>query len=356
MDKKISFSLLCLLFLAGACRQTAPIKDNADVTLTSCILKVSSGLPSLSVSVSNPITNGGAELGRMLFYPQLPSYTSTLSFASSCKFTFGMSDRATVFSKGIDEIYEKKNTMPFSNLLWASAFFMDGRNSSLGEQVPKPVFGVIKTHQRLPDMGTALNQHAYFASLFMQDFGTRILIPELAGKAIEQVESTLLSFSSMFNLNNRGTSLSPYVYREWQIFGGGASQFFYSPLLLSGGDRFQNRRGERSQLFSTCEFYTNGLDLIPDLGCFSVTMHPAALGKFIIPSLRNLIYAGSFMLDGHFDNEEGVVRSYNSANIYILSNRASNIKEHKTNHLLLWTWNIEDVVDFLNAINDEVFT
>jgi len=356
MNKKISFSLVGLIVLLIACRQTDPVKDEFHFNPTPYQLNVPSGLPSFSVPASNPMTVEGVQLGRMLFYEPLLSGNNTLSCASCHKLIYAMSDSTTKFSKGIDGIYGKKNAMPLFNLLWASKFFWNGRTSSLEEQALKPIQDVIEMHETLPNMVAELNQHAYYPALFKQAFGTSVITAELVGKAIAQFERTLLSFSSRFDLSNGGVSLTPSEYRGWQIFKGEASQHLTNPSLPPGGDCFHCHGGEGNPLFSTYEFFNNGLDSMPDSGYFSVSLNPADLGKFKAPSLRNLKYTAPYMHDGRFDSLEQVVRHYNSGVIYSSPNLDPNLKKHKTKPLLLEDQDISDLISFLNTLNDEDFT
>ena len=77
----------------------------------------------------------------------------------------------------------------------------------------------------------------------------------------------------------------------------------------AGGDCF-HCHGE--PLFTNLEMMNNGLDNTPQPGFSAVTGRNSDIGKFKVPSLRNVEKTAPYMHDGRFKTLEEVVEFYNS--------------------------------------------
>lgn len=359
MKRLIPLLFICFLTATQGCRQDIPeMVDNGPVIpATPYTLVLPDRWPSLPVtSVDNPLTKEGIALGRMLFYEPLLSGNNTLSCASCHKIGYAFADSTNRFSKGVTGEFGKRNAMPLFNLNWAKSYFWDGRSPSLEKQALKPVVDPIEMNESLDRMVNELNAHPLYPYYFKRAFGVnKITAPDVA-KALAQFERTLISSGSKFDKSNGGVLLSPSEFRGMQIFFGEFNQQLTNPSMPPGGDCFHCHGNSGNVLFSTFELVNNGLDVVPDSGYATVTKKPSDIGKFKVPSVRNLKFTAPYMHDGRFSTLEQVIRHYNDGIVFNSPNLDPNLKKHNNRPLGLTDDDINDLISFLNTLNDEAFT
>ena len=100
--------------------------------------------------------------------------------------------------------------------------------------------------------------------------------------------------------------------------------------------------------FTDYSFQNNGLYLVyPDSGRARITGRASDVGKFKVPSLRNVELTAPYMHDGSIATLEEVVEHYNSGGQ--LHPNKSNVVRPKN----LTTQQKQDLVNFLKALTDE---
>jgi cytochrome c peroxidase len=240
-------------------------------------------------------------------------------------------------------------------LLWSTKFFWDGRSISLEEQAIRPITDETEMHENWPNLLQELNNHPLYPTLFKRAFMTEQITPELVGKAIAQFERTLISKGSKFD--KTPAALTASEQRGKEIFEGEAYRQLENPNLAPGGDCFHCHGSPGSVLFqnTTKQFSNNGLDLLPDSGLARVTGLPTDIGKFKIPSVRNLKFTAPYMHDGRFNTLEEVIQHYNTGVKYNSPNLDADLKKHNNKPLGLSPQDIQDLINYLNTLNDEDF-
>lgn len=351
--------LLCMLVLiltgVYSCKQKEPVIEEEVYIPTPVSISLPNGWPAFTIPANNPLTKEGIELGRKLFYDPLLSGNNQQSCASCHNLKFAFVDSTNRFSRGIDGTLGKRNSMPLFNLLWSTRFFWDGRARSLEEQAIIPITDVTEMHETWPNLLNELNNHPLYPTLFKRAFMTDEITPQLVGKAIAQFERTLISKDSRFDKNiNR---LTASELRGKEIFEGEAYRQIENPNLAPGGDCFHCHGSPGSVLFqnTTKQFANNGLDLQPDSGLARVTRLSTDVGKFKIPALRNLKFTAPYMHDGRFNTLEEVIKHYNTGVVFWSPNLDVDLKKHNNKPLGLNQQDIQDLINYLNTLNDEEF-
>jgi cytochrome c peroxidase len=171
----------------------------------------------------------------------------------------------------------------------------------------------------------------------------------LAARALAQFQRTLVSDDSR--------------YDRWK-----AGRIALTPEEELGYSVFNSARGDcavchREPHFTTYSFSNIGLDsLIEGTGLGNHTGNPDDMGKWKIPSLRNLAFTAPYMHDGRFATLEDVIDFYETgghftatldANIHNPDNPGGNQSGRKG--LGLTQEERQALLAFLAALNDSGF-
>jgi cytochrome c peroxidase len=294
--------LIVLAFAAVAvgCGEDAP-------PTTPFALAVPQGFPPPPIPEDNLLTVEGVLLGRRLFYDPVLSRDSTQSCASCHNTGFGMTDHGLKYSVGITGAVGDRNSMPLHNLAYHTAFFWDGRSPSLRDLTLLPIQDPREMDHTIEAVLASLNANPVYRDLFWMAFGVRNITAEEVGLAMEQFLLTIMSGSSKFDRFVRGLeSLSAEEQLGLQLFNGEANP----NAPTRGADCFHCHGGT---LFTNHKFMNNGLNEVhDDPGLGGVTGNANDVGKFKVPSLRNIAYTAPYMHDGRFQTLMQVVEFYNS--------------------------------------------
>lgn len=258
------------------------------------------------------MTVEGVALGRKLFYDPLLSADSTMSCAS-CHLQSGSFTDNVAVSTGIDGIAGSRSSMSLMNIgFMYNGLFWDGRSATLEEQALLPVEDPIEMHHTWAEVVDDLREHPEYPADFRRAFGISAkseISKEYAAFAIAQFERSLIS-----NGNSR--------WDQWV-----RGEISFTEAELNGYDLFfdvspdlpdaECAHCHSAPLFTTNEYFNNGLDDVPDLESFSDLGRGAVTGirfdngKFRSPSLRNIEYTAPYMHDGRFQTLEEVIEHYN---------------------------------------------
>ena len=263
-------------------------------------LQIPPGFPTMHMPTDNPLTRQGIDLGRRLYYDPILSADSTQSCASCHQFGRAFSDTAA-FSAGITGDLGARNAPAIINPGWLTTTFWDGREPSLEDQARQPVKNPIEMASDWDDVVEKLQSHPEYPELFKAAFRTDEVSEDRVVKAIAQFERTMIS---------AGTKYDAYLADP------------NTPLLSDqerrGADLFFNEIGDcfhcHGNAFGTDHSFRNiGLDeTLQDLGLGEITGRPQDMGKFKVPTLRNVEFTAPYMHDGRFETLHEVVNHYNT--------------------------------------------
>ncbi|MEM6798535.1 MAG: cytochrome c peroxidase [Planctomycetota bacterium] len=247
----------------------------------------------------NPITNAGAELGRVLFYDPRLSHNDGTSCASCHIQENGFSD-PDQFSEGFEGGLTGRHSMGLTNAMFYQPgnFFWDERADTLEDQVLMPIQDAVEmgsTLEQLTGENSAepgeLGQTEFYPELFERAFGDSEITSDRMAKAMAQFVRSMVSYKSKFDEALEANQLSDVLTAD----------------ELAGHNIFNARcgscHGTRAQVAD--ETHNIGLDAVD-------TDDGAGDGEFKVPSLRNVAVRDGFMHDGRFSTLEEVIEFYST--------------------------------------------
>ena len=326
MNSRTAFwiTLIALLPILAGCEKDPPDNPNgpggggggAVYDPTPYPLDIPANFPPMLIPPDNPITLKGVELGRFLFYEERLSGNNTQSCGSCHAPQAAFTDNGNQFSTGIDGSVGTRNAMALINLGWDNSYFWDGRAATLEQQVLQPVVNPIEMHETWPNAVAKLEADAAYRDLFVEAFDADQIDSTLAARAIAQFLRTMISANSKLDKVLRGEAFFTQEEQRGltltQLEGG-------DPNLGLGGQNGADCFHCHSQaagLFNNGQLENNGLDSVfADPGAGGVTGNPQDMGKFKVPTLRNVALSAPYMHDGRFQTLEQVVDHYNSGGV-----------------------------------------
>ena len=149
---------------------------------------------------SNPITDAGATLGRVLFYDKRLSHDNGVSCSSCHKQSKGFSDENR-FSAGINGQLTGRHAPGLSNATFYAGgkAFWDERAASLEDQALMPIQNATEMGSTLSEVIAKLSATAYYPTLFNAAFGDSAVTSDRIGKAIAQFERSMVTYNSEFD-------------------------------------------------------------------------------------------------------------------------------------------------------------
>jgi cytochrome c peroxidase len=291
---------------------------------------------------TNPITNAGATLGRVLFYDKLLSANNTTSCGSCHIQQLGFAD-PNQFSFGFQRGLTNRRSMGLSNAKFYQRghFFSDERAATLEEQVLQPIQDSIEMGNNLPTLIPQMAKTPYYPGLFQAAFGTPDITPDRISSALAQFIRSMVSYQSKFDQAfAAGTNGNPNFAAVFT-----ASELHGQALFTSLG---------------CAQCHTTGgqvSDTIHNIGLDAVTSDPGAgSGKFKAPSLRNVGARVWFMHDARFGDLFQVIAFYNTVvqNNPDLDPLLRN-SDGTVRRLNLSGQDEDDLRNFLNTLTDNVF-
>jgi cytochrome c peroxidase len=257
---------------------------------------------------TNPITDAGATLGRVLFYDLKLSQNETIACASCHIDEAGFSDNRSL-SRGFEGGLTGRNSMGLANARFYTngRFFWDERAATLEEQTLMPIQDHIEMGMSLDSLEMRLQSTDYYPSLFDDAFGTPTVSSDRISRALAQFVRSMVSYQSKYDQGRLSAPPGPPT----------APFNNFTAAENDGKDIFFNaQRGgcavcHGSENFVGPEARNNGLyQVYPDSGLFGVTADPADVGKFKVPSLRNIALTFPYMHDGSLSTLRDVIEHY----------------------------------------------
>lgn len=337
--------ILGCLFLGLAI--TANVKTQKPTPYTFPQLKF---FPTMPVDIDNLVTNEGVDLGRHLFYDTLLSRDFDLSCASCHRQEYAFSDSPKTFSIGHADIRTARNTMPLYNLAWYPSYFWDGRAQTLEEQIFHPVRSPSEMNFTWKEATSRIKKNSFYKQKFKAAFGNQQIDSLLIAKAIAQFLRTLISNTSKFDRVLAGEEyLSEDEYAGFVLMND-----------MTKGDCLHCHTTDANALGTTGRFSNNGLDHAEDpndyidKGLGGYTNKIEDVGKFKIPSLRNLSFTAPYMHDGRFESLEKVLDFY-SEGVHLTANIDSKMGRAQQGGVKLTAKEKEQIILFLLTLSDSVF-
>ena len=285
------------------------------------------------------MTVEGVELGRHLFYEKRLSGRFDPNIPNSGMSCFSCHRQENSFESGMAILNENRRPvgltgietptamLPLINLVfqhegytWNGMIHSSNSNlglSEFGVPAQEPfncrnleafVWTMIvlphEIHGTIEQSVNAIAAIPKYPPMFEAAFGTPEVTIDRIGKAIAQFVRTLISADSKFDRFLQGkVQLTDDEIAGWMLF------------ETERADCFHCHGGSGNLLFSTYSFSNNALEdanhnHVHDR--FSFTGNPRDIGRYKIPTLRNIALTAPYMHDGRFATLEEVVEFYST--------------------------------------------
>ncbi|MCE2961624.1 MAG: cytochrome-c peroxidase [Chitinophagales bacterium] len=246
-------------------------------------------------SDSNPITNDGATLGRVLFYDRSLSLNNTISCASCHKQEIGFTDEK-ILSLGFLGGMTGRNSMSLLNIgfQFNGKMFWDERANSLEEQVLMPIHDKVEMGMDLKDLVLKLKAISYYKPLFIKAFGTSEITEDRIAKALSQFVRSIITYRSKYDKFIMGQSqLTALELTGKQIFEG----------RMPGGKLVAHDKTcifcHSTELQLSTHGKADGDPINPnDKGIGAHTGLLEDIGRFKSPTLRNVSQSAPYLHNG----------------------------------------------------------
>ena len=246
----------------------------------------------------NKLTDAGFALGKKLFYDARLSADKSVSCGSCHQQFAAFANLDHKVSHGVDNCQGKRNAPPLFNLVWQKAFFWDGGVKNIETSPLNAFTDVCEMKTDIETVVAFLKNTAPYPEMFKQAFGSTEINSQNVLKSITQFMGVLVSGNSKYDK----------VMRK-------ESGFSFTSDELLGYNLFKEKcvSCHAEPFFTDSSYRSNGLDVVStDDGRSHITGIKSDIGKFRVPTLRNIEYTAPYMHDGHFYGLDEVLEHYNS--------------------------------------------
>ncbi|MES2374688.1 MAG: cytochrome c peroxidase [Bacteroidota bacterium] len=167
---------------------------------------IASALPAQdNTPATNPVTNDGATLGRVLFYDKNLSKNNTVSCGSCHRQDLSFSDSA-IKSVGFLGGTTDRHSMQLLNVRFyrSGRMFWDERAATLEDQVLQPIQNTTEMGMTLAEVETKVSGLSYYPSLFQKAFGTTQVTSDRISKALAQFVRSIVTYQSKYDQVKQG--------------------------------------------------------------------------------------------------------------------------------------------------------
>jgi len=266
----------------------------------------------VNTPATNPVTDWGATLGRVLFYDTRLSANQTRACASCHRQELGFSDPAQL-SAGFAGGTTGRHSMGLVNAAYYpnGRFFWDERASTLEDQVLMPIQDPVELGMTLPVLVDRLAAVEYYPALFERAFGTPAVTSERISRALAQFVRSMVSYQTRFDA---GRAMVPGPVNLGQaVFPNFTAQEQLGKALFFDPGRGNCAACHGTETFTAPRPSNNGLDAVAtDDGVAQITGNPMDVGRFKVPSLRSVALTAPYMHDGRFANLDQVIGHYSN--------------------------------------------
>ncbi|HMI75932.1 MAG TPA: di-heme enzyme [Steroidobacteraceae bacterium] len=281
------------------------------------------GFPRPAVPADNPMSAEKVALGRRLFFETRLSSTGRYACSSCHRPELAFTDgRAHALGATGEPV--RRGAMSLTNVAYNAAFtWGSAKVRSLESQMRQPLFNKHPVEMGLKAGGaSAVNAlssdptyRAQFAAAFPGD--TPALSMEHIIKAIAAFERTLISGRSPFDrfvFDDDRAAMPPPAKRGMDLFYSarvGCAQC-HSGLNFSGPILYEGHVSDAALFANTGLYDVDGHGGYPptDQGLIEVSHRAADMGKFRVPTLRNVALTAPYMHDGSLPSLEAVLDHY----------------------------------------------
>ena len=337
------------------------------------------GFPKPRVPADNPMSEAKVKLGRYLFYDTRLSGNGTQACATCHQQALAFTDGRAQGVGSTDELHSR-GPMSLVNIAYSSVLtWSNPTETSLEHQALTPMFGRHPVELGLPigadDLLDMLRVDPIYGTLVPEAFRGEVdpFTLDNVTKAIAAFERTIISASSPYDRYHYGgddNAISESAkHGEVLFFSEPLSCFrchsgfnFSSATTFEGApDHGADDPGGEGAFHNTGLYNVAGPNSYPapNVGIYEFTKQPSDIGKFKVPTLRNIALTAPYMHDGSANTLDDVLDHYAAGGRMIASgpnsgNGSLNPNKDPLIHgFKLSPQDRADLVAFLNSLTDE---
>ena len=281
----------------------------------------------------NPTTQAKIDLGRKLFFDKRLSRDESISCATCHLPEFAFTDRMRR-STGVGGSKTERNAPSVLNAAWMTTVMFDAHLETLEKQVTVPIQEPVEMDLLVGDLLARLRKDPEYSKAAKEIFG-REFDAWVLTRSIAAFQRSLVSDNSRFDQYYYGGvegALSKAEINGWKIF----------------SEKLYCTECHAPPLFTNYQAINNGLyaDYGKDQGRFRIHNDSLDIGKFKVPSLRNIELTYPYMHDGSFWDLGDVVEHYSKGGAGHW-NQDARIKPFKLSNS-----EKRDLLKFFNSLTD----
>lgn len=288
---------------------------------------------------NNPITKEGFELEKKLFNDPRLSLDNSVACSNCHVKGVAFTDPQHNPSVGIFDQAGNRNAPMIANMAFQREFLWDGGVSHLDFVSVFAIENEKEMGEELHHVVHKLNNISEYNPLFKAAFPEidTITSPYML-QALSQYMLLLVSDKAKYDRVQKGEDV-------------------FTSKELSGKAIFEQKCANchSGALFTNFEYMNNGLDSVfMDVGRELISAQASDLGKFKVPSLRNIMLTAPYMHDGRFETIEEVLEHYRNG-VKPSSTLANELSNPGQLGISLTDEEMNDLIIFLETLTDYEF-
>lgn len=332
------------------------------------------GFPTPKVPEDNPMTAEKVALGRHLFYDARLSGNETMSCSSCHLQALAFSD-GEITPVGSTGDVVARNAMALVNVAYNTTYtWPNPLMLTLEQQALIPMFGEFPVELGMTPLEAEILARfaadplyqGLFASAFPED-SDPFTSPRIA-QALASFQRTLISGNSPYDRYTYGgdsSAMTDAAKRGMGLFFSEKTECYHCHSGINFTTSFQSA----DSAFSSLDFHNTGLYNIDgsgdypsnNVGLIEFTGKASDMGKFRVPTLRNVEVTGPYMHDGSIASLEDVINHYNVGGRTITEGPYAGVgaenpyKDPLVRPMNLTEQEKQDLKAFLESLTDEDF-
>jgi cytochrome c peroxidase len=284
----------------------------------------------------NPTTQAKIDLGRKLFFDKRLSRDESIACASCHLPEYAFTDRMRR-STGVGGAKTERNAPTLLNAAWLTTVMFDAHLETLEKQVTVPIQEPVEMDLSIGDLLARLRKDPEYQKAAREIYG-REFDAWVLTRSIAAFQRSLISQNSRFDQYYYGkveNALTKSEIRGWKIF---SEQLYCTEC-------------HTPPHFTNFQALNNGLykEYGKDEGRFRIHHDSLDIGKFKVPTLRNITLTYPYMHNGALWELKDVIAHYSKGGAGHW-NQDSRIQPFKLN-----ATEKRDLLNFFNALTDTAY-